>query len=285
MWIWGGHSAQLLPACSLRHSAFPWHSPAAMEGSACVPLYVPSPAAPFLVSIQVSWGLFQPLQLEQRGLRWQSFTDCGKLGLARGLHGAAGVPWSQQAQRLAPCSEPLPSALAGVLEPRVPQIMSPAPQLQPDPLVALLSCAHQLGSGLRGTQIQPLQWRKGRAGWSGTRLVSGMLSKGAGSGTQVSGGVPAPALPCSMRSSTVLFIWRGPKMLPGQAGGSAQSWELHVAAWEPLSSRLDPGGALQLGVPCPTGPARRGSSLLGQPGCGFAVPITRASALWAPGLI
>ena len=47
------------------------------------------------------------------------------------------------------------------------------------------------------------------------------------------------------------------------------------------------GGALQLGrgAPCPAGPASQGRRLLRQAGCGLAMPITGASALWVPGLV
>lgn len=72
-----------------------------------------------------------------------------------------------------------------------------------------------------------------------------MLSKGVSSGAQVSGEGGCPSTtPALFHEVQHCAIWRGPQMLPGQVGGSAP--ELG-ATWEPLSSRLDPGGALQLG--------------------------------------
>lgn len=143
MWIWGGRSAQLLPACSLWHSAFPWHSPAAMEGSACVPLCVPSPAVPFLVSIQVSSGLFQPLGLEQRDLRWQSLTDCGKLGLAEGCVVQLVSRGPGKPKDWLPAASGSPVPWLGCRSPECPKQCH---QLHSCTLVALLSCAHWLGS-------------------------------------------------------------------------------------------------------------------------------------------
>lgn len=137
------------------------------------------------------------------------------------------------------CSEQLPGAVAEVLEPSVPQIMSPAPGPQPAHwwhLWAVLAsqapaCAPwhpEVGHG-----SSTLQWHWGRAGWSRTRVVPGTLS-----------GSRAVGRRCPWGTSTVPLRQRGPQIPLAQPSSFSQRREPCRAAREPLSSRLSPGGGL-----------------------------------------
>lgn len=148
------------------------------------------------------------------------------------------------------CSEQLPGAAAGVLEPRVPQIMPPAPRLQPDPRVAPPGCACRPGAGAHPprAQLQPIAAASGPCWVEQDRGGPRHAESVTGSGVQTTGGVPAPALLRVMGASTVLLMHRGPQIPPAQPGSSAQGWELCGAAWEPHSSRLSPGGLCWAGA-------------------------------------
>lgn len=160
----------------------PWALPALLSlptaqlrcrGGQCLcPPACPLPGSPVSCVQPGEQRAIQHLGLEQRGLTWQSHVGCGKLGLAEGCmaqpasHGPsdprAWLPVLPSLAALASllrtchhpyrsCIEQLPSAVAGVLELRAPQFMSPAPRPQPDPLGTPLGCACQLGSGAWGT--------------------------------------------------------------------------------------------------------------------------------------
>lgn len=152
--------------------------------------------------------------------------------------------------------------------------MSPASGLQPAHWWHLWAVLASQAPGCTpwhpemGHGSSTLQWHWGHAGWSRTRVVPGMLS-----------GSRAVGHRCPWGTSTVPLRQRGPQIPPAQPSSFSQRREPYRAAWEPLSSRLSPGGVLQLGrgAPCPAGPALRGQAskgrrLLRQLACGLPCP-------------